>query len=177
MTHRRICFASLAALAGCSTGLSPSEPAARVAVVLTTRTPSVKLGSAPEFEVVLRNDGDAAITLVEPGDGSDCGWRTPIIEWQPNVPTAGRCGNINPLQLGEVFELKPGESRRLSNWVGSPHLPGPGRHAVSVTYRNVPSLEFTGLVLGAHDPEAQRRVRASTPAEATSNVVEIEVVP
>ncbi len=174
-----ICPASLALLAACSSPSAPEiqeAPRTRVAVVISTTTPQVKLGAVPELKVILINEGEVPVTLVEAGDGSESGWRTPVIEWQPSVPVSGRCGNVNPLGPDEVFDLNPGERRRLCAWVGLPYLFTAGRHRVSVTYRNDPDLEFSGLVLGAHDPKAMQRVRSSTPVVATSNVLEIEVV-
>src|SRR5262245_12796256 len=44
---------------------------------------AVKVSSGQQltWEVALLNCGRQAVTVVQPGDGSDCGWRTPIIEW------------------------------------------------------------------------------------------------
>ena len=51
---------------------------------LTTPTSKVKRGQNVRWELTIVNRGKQEMTLVQPGDGSDCGWRTPIIEWLVN---------------------------------------------------------------------------------------------
>jgi hypothetical protein len=65
---------------------SPSAPAPKApppALELRLRAVAakVKRGQQVRWEVVVVNGGRQPVTLVQPGDGSDCGWRTPIIEW------------------------------------------------------------------------------------------------
>ncbi len=176
MPNRTILTLPLLAIA--CTSPSATHAPTRVAVLITTTTSKVKRGETPQLEVTLVNEGASPVTLVAPGDGSEFGWRTPIVAWQPTAPTDRTCGNTNPLTADEVFELRPGERRRVSGWIGKPRLDlqAPGRHEVSVTYTNEPGRTFEGLPLGVHDAEAMRRVRASTPVVAKSNVLVIEVV-
>jgi hypothetical protein len=149
-----------------------------IGVELSTTTTVVKLGERPRFVVDVVNHTDATVTLVKPGDGSDCGWRTPIVGWvvEGVKPRAlARCGNINALRDDEVFTLKPGKRVRLGDWVGLPDLPGPGKYKVRFRYENKPELKWSGVPLRRHDVTAMARVRASTPAAAYSNTVVVEV--
>ncbi len=92
----------------------------------------------PQFQLTLTNRGETSVTLVQPGDGSECGWRTPHLKWEwasnPKTrgATTGRCGNMNSLKEGEVFTLKPGESKVLKDWVHA-MPPSPGVYKVKVT--------------------------------------------
>jgi hypothetical protein len=154
----------------------PTKPV--IAVELKTPTPVVKKGQFPRFTIEVVNRSTRDLTLVKPGDGSECGWRTPLVSWlvegvKPG--RLGRCGNVNPLKPDEVFTLKPGQRISLGGWVGFPQLPGPGTYTVRFRYENRPGQKWSGLPLGKHDEGAMARVRASTPAAAVSNAVRIEV--
>jgi hypothetical protein len=133
----------------------------------------VDAGAHAIFHATLRNDDRREVTLVMPGDGSDCGWRTPILRWKPAPDVQRRCGNINALQTGEVFTLKPGETTSL----GYLYLPfsatAGDKRKVSLEYENDPGLKWSGLPLGKHDEATMRQLRASTPLRVTSNVVEV----
>ena len=67
----------------------------------------IRVGEEPKVKITLTNDGNEAVTLVHPGDGSESGWRTPVIGWsiinaRENVPMPNDqrrdCGNINALR-------------------------------------------------------------------------------
>jgi hypothetical protein len=139
------------------------------------------LGS-DQLKVYLRNSGPSRITLVEPGDGSDRAWRTPILTWHVEVvggsyapPELLLCGNINALRPGEVFSLEPGELRALSKWVPPIWIARKGIYKLRLAYQNDPILEWKGIPLSEHDKNEMSRVRASTPCTAMSNEVTIEV--
>ena len=159
-------------------------------IELITLTPIVKANETPHLSVSLENRGWRSVTLVQPGDGSLVGWRTPVISWagfNPDFPI-GRCGNINALKKDEIFTIAPGGKVQLnSGWIQAsflarfPTQPGtfllqPGTYQVSFNYSNVPNLKWTGIPLGRHDWFAMRRLRNSTPFEGTSNTVAITVV-
>ena len=88
-----------------------------VQLQVESKIKSAQLGNpfelySEQFTIRIINTGSTTITLVEPGDGSDLGWRTPIITWQVQVvgsvyrsPGVGVCGNINALRPGEVFDV------------------------------------------------------------------------
>jgi hypothetical protein len=131
-----------------------------------------------EARITLTNNGDRSLSLVNPGDGSGLGRRTPFAKWLFYPPGhrlfAGGCGNISPLVPGEVFILKPGESRTFDTWP-SPGAFLAGRYRVSVTYENVPDAPFVGSPLGRDDPAELERVRSSDKCSVTSNEARIEV--
>jgi hypothetical protein len=89
-----------------------------VALELSPARQVIRTGQVPRLAVTLINRGAGEVVLVEPGDGSDCGWRTPAIEWSsPQRWPAGRCRNVNALKVQEVFTLRRG--RRVSSIPGS----------------------------------------------------------
>src|SRR5437867_1533542 len=74
------------------------DRATGLAVELLPHHQVVKLGGPGELSITLVNRGNREVTLVEPGDGSSCGWRTPLMEWSTGPFRYGlRCGNVNPL--------------------------------------------------------------------------------
>jgi hypothetical protein len=157
-------------------GADPNPPAdVRATLDLKVAAPVIRVGETPKISVELTNKGTAPITIVLPGDGSECGWRTPILTWTPAIKMGGRCGNINPLQSNEVVTLLPGKSVVLGAWVAAPALATPGKHKLTLTYENKPGLAWKGLALGKHDPAAMAKVKASTPLKVVSNTVEVEV--
>src|SRR5262245_38101006 len=123
-TVMKICFVLLGLAIPAAD--DPTKPV--IAVELKALTPVLKKGQYPRFSVEVVNRSGREITLVKPGDGSDCGWRTPIVTWtvegvQPRG-LARKCGNVNPLRPDEVFTLKPGQRASLGPWTGMPQLPG-----------------------------------------------------
>src|SRR5262245_58854430 len=112
-----------------------------LAVSVLAPRQAIHVGDYPRFAVIISNRGTNSVTLVQPGDGSDCAWRTPIVGWsilpvtatdqkQPATPAlfkAPRCGNINSIDHSEVFTLKPGESHRFDSWIGHPRFEKSGK--------------------------------------------------
>jgi hypothetical protein len=72
---------------------------------LKTSTTHVKGGKAV-WEVRIVNCGKKTVTLVQPGDGSDCGWRTPIVEWVID----GKVPGTGAMEVREV--VKDGRNRK-----------------------------------------------------------------
>jgi hypothetical protein len=147
----------------------------------------VKIDEYPDFKVYITNHGKDTVTLVEPGDGSESAWRTPIVQWSileapdwrqhPGVPDmepkVRSCGNVNALDWEEVFRLAPGETKELTG-----HMPAfrkPGTYSVTVLYANRPLMNWLGVELGTHHPIAMWRVRHSTETTITSNEVFVTV--
>lgn len=156
---------------------------------LVSRCEGVKLELAAHasphgtrFVGTLVNDGSASFSLVEPGDGSDAGFRTPAIKWKVTTPAGdpvprldrGRCGNMNAIQAREIFTLAPHARHVLSEWFGSPDV-APGRYLIVAVYENDPRAPVRGISLGHHDDTAMERIRSSTPCRVESNAVTADI--
>ena len=160
-------------------GCAKQKTSAQIDIVLTTTTPVVKMGQAPQFSISLTNRGKRSVTLVKPGEGSLYGWRTPIISWSGinDDYLSPRCGNISALKKEEVFKIDPGEKIQLySRWTYPLFSLQLGTYEVAFNYENVPKLDWTDFSLGRPDRFALRRLRNSTPFKGTSNTVTIVVV-
>lgn len=169
--------------------LQPAVPAAEMKLELVVPDEPLGLDSHSRIDARLTNASSQSVTVVLPGDGSEAGWRTPMISWSvvrtgPEAPSSenssekpvARCGNINPLRADEVVTLAPGESVSLGDWLGAPEFPSPGTYRVVLTYENDPKREWSGIPLGEHDPDAMARVRASTPVDVRSQEATVSVV-
>jgi len=139
-----------------------------------------------ETTATLENVGTTEVVLVEPGDGSEAGWRTPVIRWSvrriatgrataaTTLEPEGRCGLMNgPNPAAEVFVLAPGRSRRLRMPLVAPRLGPPGLYEVTLTYDNEPRIAFRGT---SPDDRAVRHYRKSTACLVTSNALRAEVI-
>ena len=151
---------------------------------LTNRVDASEWGMVPgeTLRVILRNKGKEALTLVRPGAGSSAGWRTPILTWEVELhggvyeePSLWRCGNINPLRPGEVFEFAPGAMLDLSDQVPGIYVDKKGVYSVALRFQNDPTLEWGGIPLGKHDEAEMERVRHSSSCVVRSNVISFEV--
>jgi len=136
-----------------------------------------------EVTVTLENTGSTEVVLVEPGDGSESGWRTPVLRWSALRMERGaravalkpepRCGLMNgPQPRSEVFVLAPGRSRRLQMPLFPPRLGRPGLYEVTLSYDNDPSMAFHGT---APDDPALRPYQKSTACRITSQPLRVEV--
>lgn len=151
----------------------------------------IHVGDYPKFQIIVSNNGNKPMTLVEPGDGSESGWRTPVIGWsvlsadkpdakhpkEPPLFHGGRCKMINPLKLNEIFTLKPGESRQLGGSVDSPSFVRPGKFRVRFYYHNIPSLSVSGVPLGKHEDGVMDKIKQSYPCCLVSNEIIVDVSP
>jgi hypothetical protein len=134
------------------------------------------------------NHGAAAIDIVQPGDGSECGMRTPLVGWSI-IPAAGplqhpqevplssgaRCGNINAIKSSDVVSLPPGGELLLSPWIGQPVFPGTGTYRVVLYFENKPDMPVSGIPLGEHDGSALRRIRRTASFALRSNEITVVV--
>lgn len=142
------------------------------------------------YRLTIHNDGSETVHLMQPGDGSFSGWRTPVIGWsilplnsEERHPTTlppderGRCGNQNPYGPNEVFTLRPGQSQILIPWTGNPgHGLAPGKYRLVFYYENDPSIGFSGSSLSQHDLQTLVHSRYTTPLTLRSREVELELV-
>jgi len=127
-----------------------------------------------QYSLTLTNTSEQPVQLVLPGDGSQVGWRTPILTWtaksggKPIAELApARCGMMNAIEASEIFTLAPGASRTLVEWLGWPRY-APGTYDLEVRYRNDPSL-------GAHKasaaPDVAAKLASSGACDVTSNAI------
>ena len=159
-----------------------------LSLLLSAKNSVLRLGEDPSIQIHITNNGNETVTLVHPGDGSESGWRTPVVQWSileagdpaehPAQPDSDlkvdRCGNVNALGWDEVFRIAPGESKELKEWL--PPFRKPGSYRVKFLYANRPSIEWKGIVMGMHNPAAMLRVRHSTEATLASNEVTFTVM-
>jgi hypothetical protein len=153
-------------------------------------TESIHVGDHSNFTVTINNQGEKPVTLVEPGDGSDCKWRTPVIGWsvisnnnseakhpeEPPLFHGGRCGNINAPSLKEVFTLKPKESKKFNSWVGAPTFTTSGKFRVVFYYQNIPNLKTSGLSVGKDKQGVIEKIEKSEACKLISNELLVEVL-
>ena len=167
-----------------------AAPAVAIEIDLLLDLPAEINRTKPE-QITFRlfNKGKGPVTLVMPGDGSDAGWRTPVVGWsflpvgsKKSHPThskngvLGRCGNINTLEPHEIFVLRPGDGKDLKQWVGFSQLPPAGTYRVVFYYSNLPRMKWSGLPsIEGHDPAAMVRLQESTPVSLVSNEVVVEI--
>lgn len=170
-------FLVIATLAGCPilqwlSWVEHADIATGVALVLSPDRQSIRAGEVPTLTATLINRGSQEVTLVKPGDGSECAWRTPLVEWSAGdaLPRL-RCGNMNALQADEVFTLGSGESCLLDFWY-IPRFSRPGRYSLAMRYTNFPKIVLREEAI--RDPMA-RRMRQSTRVSTVSNKVEVVV--
>jgi hypothetical protein len=158
------------ALSACSSLAAPLPipPRPVLAIELTCSLPVLNPGQERAFVAHLVNKGGKPITVVLPGDGSECGRRTPMVRWNPVMKTDGRCKLMNPLTPADVIELAPGQRVKLG-WLGWPTFSEVGVHKVSLELEHVPTMEFHY----GGDPAALKKARETTPFKITSNVVEV----
>lgn len=167
------------------TGTDPAGEGA-LKLHIHAKSPMI-MGEPSAFQITLQNRSQVPITLVMPGDGSNCGWRTPLVGWSavsagdlaarhPDAPPlyrGPRCGNVNPLRKEEVFTLGPGQSKTLDGWAGAPHFTAPGSYKVVFYYSNDPAMTIRGVPLGQH--EALELVKKSFKCALRSNELTVEV--
>lgn len=137
----------------------------------------------------IANRGTTPVTLIQPGDGSDVAWRTPIVGY--SVINASdtkakhpmpliqcfRCGNMNG-GIGTI-KLAPGkqeEVRMLPGFDGGLwlRLSFPGQYRIVFYYTNDPVREFS-YHPGGPSP-SDPRIKASTPCVLRSNEIVLTVV-
>lgn len=159
----------------------PPPPPCGVTLTLAVK-PSQLPDGWVEVTGVLENEGPKPVTLVEPGDGSESGWRTPALQWRARRIGKGqkevvldpgpRCGLMNgPDPKREVFVLASGASRRVRTALVIPRLEPPGPYEVRLLYINDPRIGFRGETLT--DP-AMSPYAGSMACTAASNTLRIE---
>lgn len=177
-------------VAGCCTqgaaiAAGPAVCTARLEVLPLRNEISTSLDhlvDSKKFRIAIRNVGAQPLLLVQPGDGSGSGLRTPIVTWSvrdASGPVAQKLmrydSGINHLEPGDVFRLQPGESRALSEWISPIIIADPGKYQIRLHYVNDPNFQWNGHPFGKHDPTTMRLVRQSIPCDLASDLVDIVV--
>lgn len=157
-------------------GLGPRAPVTPpIPCSLKATLRAVPTSSGPGFTLTLKNEGSKPLRLVVPGDGSEVGWRPPVVTWSatlngaPATPLDGaRCGMTNRVEANEIFTLAAGASREIKEWLPPPSF-APGTYDLRLTYRNDPGIQTRG---GETD-EVKRLLASSMACEVTSNAVRV----
>jgi hypothetical protein len=180
---------TIALTAPAPTPKSDSHAAGQNDLVLRIEAVKTEIESGKDLDIkaTISNNGKEPVTLVAPGDGSDCRWRTPVIGWSvltepkaehpeyPPLEKGARCGNVNALTADEVFILEPKQSKQLSGWIGAPALKEPGIYRIAFYYFNEPGRKWCGIPLGKHDEKTMKIVQESFPCAMRSNELVIKV--
>jgi len=90
------------------------------------------------IEATITNLRSKRISFVLPGDGSDVGWRSPIVKWSviPMIEDDHmqeqhdfqfskmlRCGIVNSIKASDIVKLESGENIYIDEWIGYPEIP------------------------------------------------------
>lgn len=141
----------------------------------------------PELKGTIRNVSKRAHAIVLPGDGSDAGWRDPVISftafidegdgcWKPMPRAAvGRCGLFDPDWSDEIVRVKAGTSRALDPLWAWPHFEWKkGKVRLFVHYTWTGGTAEKGRSAGTRsiDPGAMAKEK---PFELVSNALELEI--
>lgn len=184
-----VCLALLA-----SSHASDGSPARTDSIRLSIRSMSGKtvrtglFGNYPRdpIEITLRNDGPKKVVLVMPGEGSDVGARTPVIDWEIRDKAGNLLrregvvfsGNRHELRSESVFDLAPHEERTFKYTIpeGYPYEEG-HKYLVTFKYENRPNMKWppASMVWAPDDPDAVQRLANSTPCQLVSNTIELKL--
>lgn len=143
-----------------------------------------------DMKISMTNLSQSALEFVKPGDGSESGWREPLILYSAEKKVEGqwralerhqprRCGLYNPAWHDDFVKLKPGNTLSIGDWVPGPEAyfdlsPGLYRFRVHYDYAQGQHGKGESGVSGAQwlRPEL-RRIPAF---QLVSNPVEITIV-
>jgi hypothetical protein len=153
----------------------------------TVRTGRFDRPYAPDWiEITLRNEGRDPVMLVLPGEGSDVGARTPLIDWEIRDKDGHRiqrdgalfCGQRNELNSEAVFQLAPHEERRFKSEIPETYPYEKGhKYLVTFKYENRPDMKWPppSMAWAPDDPDAVQRLVNSTPCQLVSNTIELKL--
>lgn len=177
--------------------------AADIRLEIRANATVLKGGALPNVEAYLVNTGCKLVNLVQPGDGSESGWRTPMVRWSKRIAeiksvpkelyshfkthmvsfplrfyAGARCGNVDGLKRKQIITLLPKQEVKLDKiWDGQllTLADKAGKYGVKLFYENKPDIIWKGA--GYNDPDALEIVRTKTAAvQLESNELIFEVV-
>lgn len=82
----------------------------RLILHLVNETPTIRWGESPKISISVENRGKTTVRLIQPGDGSLYGWRTPIIGWSvvhAGSPRVTRSEKLPPFESGQCGVMEP----------------------------------------------------------------------
>lgn len=130
------------------------------------------------YALTLKNTSKQTLKLVDAGDGSESGWRTPSIAWtgtQNGKPAkeleGGRCGMMNAIEKSEIFSIAPGASHSINQWIHGP-LYAAGTYEVRLRYTNDPKKLARK---SSPPPDVAALLAATSACEVTSAPLTIKV--
>jgi len=145
----------------------------------------VRVGKRVVFRAILRNVSSHPVRLVQPGDGSGTGGRTPILTWRATEATRGEIDLtphaadpfINGPNPKEIFELQPGAQRELLNLdlAGLVTFAHPGTDHVRLVYENDPDRRWCCIPGSKELDRDLAPYRKTTRCRLESNEIEIKV--
>ncbi len=158
---------------------------------ITTEQKKISLSNRafPQVKVSLNNFTRETVKILQPGDGSKVGWRTPTIRWSvidlatedvhpdtlPDLKQRiARCGNMNGLNMNSIVTLKPKNGIKLQ-WVSEPPIPRkPGKYSVKFYYQHDPNDAW--VLRGYLQNEGKRIIKEETrPMFLVSNELVFEL--
>jgi hypothetical protein len=173
---------ALGLMAVASLGLAP-PPDLELRIASSART--VRVGQRVAIRAILRNLSPHSVQLVQPGDGSGTGSRTPILTWHATEARRGeidltpRAADpfINGPNPKEIFELQPGAQRELLNLdlAGLVAFDQPGAYRVRLVYENDPDRRWCCIPSSKGLDRNLAPFRKTTRCRVESNEIEIEV--
>jgi len=173
---------ALGLMAVASLGLAP-PPDLELRITSSART--ARVGQRVAIRGILRNLASHPVQLVQPGDGSGTGSRTPMLTWHATEARRGeidltpRAADpfINGPNPKEIFELQPGVQRELLNLdlAGLVTFERPGVYRVRLTYENDPDRRWCCIPSSKGLDRDLAPFRKTTRCRVESNEIEIEV--
>lgn len=132
---------------------------------------SLSQNEYPEVNVSIYNHSKEEKIIIQPGDGSEVGWRIPTVRWSiikkennlmhPDTMPAlrkgyERCGNMNSFKKEEVEVLSPKTSVTLNEWTPFPEIPREiGTYSIKFYYKFEPNhrwvLAYVGKEMGMEE--------------------------
>ena len=174
-------IATLMSLAACSNPAGEAAsaesglpyPATGLSLELHAEKLEYRVGEKFRFTAELVNPSSSPITVVLPGDGSEVGWRTPIVRWTPPSSSL-RCGLVDSVSARDLVLLEP--SQRLAfDCLGAPVFDGPGTCQVSLEIEHDPNTKWGRLPTRPEDSATMDRIRRLPPYRVKSNTVQVIV--
>lgn len=165
-----------------------------LSLLIQSDVSEIKLDSIEnlKIDIYIFNNSESSVKLVQPGDGSLVGWRTPIVKWSVinqtqnshsfELSNVARCGNINSPSAKDVFILESGKSQKLNKNYRFPEIPKKiGTYRIQLSYLNLPKMKWEGLSfhgskLHPEEKKMLKKIRKTAKVDLVSNELIIHVI-